>query len=61
MSEWLTEWKRTSKWMLHAARLEGMLEAHKVLKGDAADEHDRLLWRMTDEMIAEVNDARDDA
>ena len=56
MSDWMKEWERTRKWMFLAARLEGMLEAHKVLKGDDADEHDLLLWRMTDEMIAEAND-----
>ena len=56
MSDWIKEWERTRKWMFLAARLEGMLEAHKILKGDKADENDLLLWRMTDEMIAEAND-----
>ena len=56
MSERIEEWERTRKWMFLAARLEGLLEAHKILKGDTADEHDRLLWRMSGEMIAEAND-----
>ena len=56
MSDWIKEWERTRKWMFLAARLEGMLEAHKILKGDKADENDLLLWRMTDEIIAEAND-----
>lgn len=55
MSDWIEEHERTMKWLRHSARLEGMLEAHKVLKGDRADDIDRLLWRMTDEMIAEVD------
>ena len=56
MSEWMEEWEWTRKWMFLAARLEGMLEAHKILKGDGADDYDRLLWRMSDEIIAEAND-----
>lgn len=37
-----------------AGRLEGLIEAHRLMKGADADEYDRLLWRMTDEVLAEV-------
>jgi ABC-type transport system involved in Fe-S cluster assembly fused permease/ATPase subunit len=58
MSEWLAEYKRTQKYMIIAARLEGVVEAHKILKAGNGDVYDELLWRMTDEIIVE---GRDDA
>jgi hypothetical protein len=51
----MTQYAETRKWMLLAARLEGMLEAHKLLKGGDGDEFDRLLWKMTDEMIRDAS------
>jgi hypothetical protein len=37
-----------------AGRLEGLIEAHRILKGDGGDEFDRHLWRMTAETLREV-------
>jgi hypothetical protein len=42
------------RYLLVAARLEGLIEAHRILKGDDGDEFDRNLWRMTDETLEEV-------
>ena len=50
------DWEQMRKWMFLAARLEGLFEAHKVLKGDKADEHDLLIWQLAEQMIAEAND-----
>jgi hypothetical protein len=42
------------RYLTAAARLEGLIAAHRILKGDDGDESDRQLWRLTDETIAEV-------
>jgi hypothetical protein len=42
------------RYLTVAARLEGLIAAHRILKGDDGDEFDRQLWRLTDETIAEV-------
>jgi hypothetical protein len=36
-----------------AARLEGLIEAHEILKGGEGDDADMLLWRLTKEVLAE--------
>jgi hypothetical protein len=36
-----------------AARLEGLIEAHRILKESRADEYDLNLWRMTEETLKE--------
>jgi hypothetical protein len=45
------------RWLMLAAQLEGMIEAHKILKGDDADEHDELLYRLAAEASQEADDA----
>jgi len=42
------------RYLTVAARLEGLIEAHRILKGDGGDEFDLNLWRMTDETLEEV-------
>jgi hypothetical protein len=42
------------RYLTVAARLEGLIEAHRILKGDGGDEFDRHLWRMTAETLREV-------
>jgi hypothetical protein len=56
MSDWLAEYKRTQKYMIVAARLEGVVEAHKILKAGNGDVYDELLWRMTGEILSESDD-----
>ena len=57
MSEWMEGYKHADRWLKGFARLEGALEAHRILKEGQADEYDRLLWSMADEIIKEVEDA----
>ena len=45
------------RWLIAAARFEGSIEAHRILKGGEGDEYDMLLWRMFDEIRGEVDDA----
>mgnify|MGYP001087871222 CR=1 FL=1 len=42
------------RYLTAAGRLEGLIDAHRILKGDDGDEFDRQLWRLTDETIREV-------
>jgi len=42
------------RYLTVAARLEGLIEAHRIMKGDDADYSDRLLWRLTAETLAEA-------
>ena len=44
------------KWLNAAARFEGLIEAHRILKDGVGDETDELLWRLADEVIREVDD-----
>jgi len=37
-----------------AGRLEGLIDAHRILKGGKGDEVDQQLWRMVDETLREV-------
>jgi hypothetical protein len=57
MSEWLDGYRHVNRWLTFAAKLEGLIEAHKILKGDDADEHDELLWRLAEEASKEADDA----
>ena len=57
MSEWMDGYRHTERWLRLAARLEGLIEAHRVLKGDDADEHDLLLYRLTAQASKEAEDA----
>ena len=56
MSDWMDGYRHTERWLRLAARLEGLIEAHRVLKGDDGDEFDQLLWRLADETVKEAND-----
>jgi hypothetical protein len=56
MSEWMDGYAHVERWLKLAARLEGLIDAHKILKGGDGDEFDRLLWSMAGEMIAEATD-----
>ena len=57
MSEWMRGYEHHRRWLSLAAKLEGLIEAHKILKGDDADEHDLLLYRLAAEMSKEADDA----
>jgi hypothetical protein len=57
MSDWLDGYRHTERWLKLAAQLEGLIEAHQILKGDDADVHDELLWRLAAEAAKEAEDA----
>ncbi len=42
------------QYLIAAARLEGIIEAHRILKGDEGDMFDEQLWRLTEETLEEV-------
>ncbi len=45
----------SDRWLTAAAKFEGIIEAHRILKGGEGDEFDLLLWRLFDEIVYEVN------
>jgi hypothetical protein len=48
-------YRHTEKWLKGFARLEGAIEAHRILKSAKGDEYDALLWKLFDEIVAELN------
>jgi len=50
MSEWI------ERQLLIAARLQGAIDAHRILKGPGGDKYDRLLWSQFDEIVGEQDD-----
>jgi hypothetical protein len=42
------------RYLTVAARLEGLIEAHRMLKQDDGDDTDRMLWRLAEETLEEV-------
>ena len=57
MSDWMDGYMHHRRWLMLAAKLEGLIEAHQILKGDDADEHDLLLYRLTAQASKEADDA----
>ena len=59
MSDWMKQHERTMHYLSLSARLEGVIEAHRILKEGTAkeDEHDRLLWQIADGLVKEAEDA----
>jgi hypothetical protein len=47
---------RYNHYMMVAARLEGVIDAHRILKGEDGDTYDRLLWDMTATVLREARD-----
>ncbi len=45
----------SDRWLTAAAKFEGIIEAHRILKGGEGDEFDLLLWRLFDKIVYEVN------
>jgi hypothetical protein len=43
------------KWLIAAARFEGIIDAHKILKDGKGDYADELLWKMAADIAAEVD------
>jgi hypothetical protein len=41
------DFERYMKWLTRAAKLEGLILAHRELKGDKGDVYDENLWRLT--------------
>ena len=58
--QWMKQHERTMHYLSLAARLEGVIEAHRILKEGTAneDEHDRLLWQIASGLVKEADDAR---
>jgi hypothetical protein len=44
-----------NRYLVSSARFEGMIEAHRILKGGDGDEADRLLWSMAAEIAREAD------
>jgi hypothetical protein len=57
MSDWLDGYRHTERWLKLAAQLEGLIEAHKILKGGDGDVYDEQLWRLAEEVSREADDA----
>ncbi|HEY7823343.1 MAG TPA: hypothetical protein VIG24_10935 [Acidimicrobiia bacterium] len=51
----MSDWKVDEKWLKAAARFEGVIAAHRILKGDDGDDADQILWQIADEIKAEVD------
>jgi hypothetical protein len=51
----MSDRKVSEKWLTAAAKFEGIIDAHRILKGGEGDEFDLLLWRLFDEIVAEVD------
>ena len=58
MSEWMDGYRHTQRWLKLAAQLEGLIEAHQILKGDDADDNDELLYRLAAKASREADDAQ---
>ena len=43
------------RWLIAAARFEGSIEAHRILKGGEGDDADLLLCKMFDEIRREAD------
>lgn len=43
------------KWLSAAARFEGVIEAHKIMKQAQGDQYDQILWDMAAEIAKEVD------
>jgi hypothetical protein len=56
MSEWMDGYRHTQRWLILAGRLEGLIEAHEIMKGSGGDEYDRLLWKMARDIVKECED-----
>ena len=57
MSDWMDGYMHHRRWLLLSAKLEGLIEAHRILKGDDTDEHDERLYRLAAEASKEADDA----
>ena len=57
MSEWMDGYQHAQRWLSLAAKLEGVIEAHQILKGDDTDEHDERLYRLAAQASKEADDA----
>ena len=59
MSNWMKQHERTMHYLSLSARLEGVIEAHRILKEGTVkeDEHDRLLWQLVETLVKEADDA----
>jgi hypothetical protein len=43
------------KWLIAAARYEGVIEAHRIMKQNAGDPYDDILWNMATEIQKELD------
>ena len=57
MSEWMDGYQHAQRWLSLAAKLEGVIEAHQILKGDDGDVYDEMLWRVAAGLVKEADDA----
>jgi len=56
MSDYMAGYLRAERWVTLAGVLHGLIDAHRMLKGDG-DEYDRNLWRLAEDAIRRAHDA----
>ena len=56
MSDWMDGYRHTERWLRLAAQLEGLIEAHRILKGGSGDVYDENLWKMAAQVVKEAED-----
>ena len=57
MSDWMDGYQHAQRWLSLAAKLEGLIDAHQMLKGDGGDVYDEMLWRVASGLVKEAEDA----
>ena len=50
-------YQHAQRWLSLAAKLEGVIEAHQILKGNGGDVYDEMLWRVAAGLVKEADDA----
>ena len=58
MSEWMEGYKHVDRWLRLAGRLEGVIEAHRIMKNGEGDDYDRILWKMAEQVSWEAENER---
>ena len=50
-------YQHVERWLRLAGRLEGLINAHQILKEGKGDKFDEYLWRVASDVIREAEDA----
>ncbi|HEY7824934.1 MAG TPA: hypothetical protein VIG24_18995 [Acidimicrobiia bacterium] len=59
MSEWMDGFNKRERWLTLSGRLQGIIEAHRIMKESGPDEdaYDRQLWELAAQAVKEAEDA----